>query len=122
MDDFLSEEACLPNLNTATVAGKVLKVEALTGKVSGFAFTIGYEKHWPNGGVQTVPIQCYATGAERVEQLGWLKPGEVALVRGEITNKAAVFAHQLEWLSKPPREPGEGDVYLAEVPTEGGAH
>jgi hypothetical protein len=36
MDDFQSREACMPNLNAATIAGKV---EALTGKTPGLVFT-----------------------------------------------------------------------------------
>jgi hypothetical protein len=113
MTDFLTEADCVPNLNSATLSGKVQKVEALTGKVTGFAFIIGYKKYWPKGAVQTIPIRCYVTGPERVETLGWLKAGEVVLVHGEVTDKGAVYAHQLEWLSKPPREPGEDDAYLA---------
>jgi hypothetical protein len=117
MSDFLTWEECVANMNTATIAGKVLKVETLTGKATGFALTIGYEKRWPNGSVQTIPIRCYVTGAERVEKLSWLKPGECVLVHGEVTDKSAVYAHQLEWLSRPPREPGEDDAYLAGMQT-----
>jgi hypothetical protein len=113
MSDFLTEAECAPNLNSATIAGKVIKVEALTGKVTGFAFSVGYEKHWPNGGSQEIPIRCYVTGADRIEKLGWLKPGEVVLVHGEVTDKGAVYAHQLECLSKMAREPGADDAYLA---------
>jgi hypothetical protein len=112
MEDFLSIEACLPNLNAATIGGQVLTVEALTGKATGLTFTIGYEKHWPNGNVQAIPIRCYVTGAERVEKLRWLKPGEWVLVHGEVTDKSAIYAYQVEWLSRPPREPGEEDAYL----------
>jgi hypothetical protein len=113
MGDFLTEEDCAPNLNSATLGGKVLKVDALPGEATGLTFTIAYKKHWPNGAVQTIPIRCYVIGAERVEKLSWLKPGETVLVHGEITNKGAVYAHQLEWLSRPMREPGEDDAYLA---------
>jgi hypothetical protein len=115
MDDFLSYEACIANMNTATLAGKVLKVEALTGKATGIAFTIDYQKHWPNGNTQSIPIRCYVTGADRLEKLSWLKAGEWVLACGEITDKGAVYAHQVEWLSRPPREPGEDDAYLAGV-------
>jgi hypothetical protein len=86
MDDFLTYEDCVANLNTATLAGKVLTVELLTGKATGFAFTISYEKHWPNGGTQTIPIRCYVTGADRLERLGWLKAGEWVLAHGEVTD------------------------------------
>jgi hypothetical protein len=92
MSDVLTRKECVANLNTATMAGKVLKVEALTGKATGFAFTIGYEKHWPNGSVQTIPIRCYVTGAERVAKLRWLKPGEVVLVHGEVTERRRLCA------------------------------
>jgi hypothetical protein len=74
---------------------------------------IGYIKHWANGGSQEIPIRCYATGAERVEKLGWLKVGEVVLVHGEVTDKGAIYAHQLEQPSKPARQPGEDDQFLA---------
>jgi hypothetical protein len=113
MSDFLSWEECVVNMNAATIGGKIAKVEALTGKATGFAFTIEYKKQWPNGTTQTIPIRCYVTGAERVEKLSWLKPGEWALVHGETTDKGAIYAHQLEWLSKPEREPGEDDQFLA---------
>jgi hypothetical protein len=115
MTDFLSWEDCLTNLNTATIAGKVLKVEALTGKATGFVFSIAFRKVWPNGNTQTIAVRCYVTGAERVAKLSWLQPGEWALVHGEITDKGAVYAHQLEWLSRPAREPGEEDAYLAGI-------
>jgi hypothetical protein len=118
MDDFLSEEACVPNLNAATIAGKVtewkpLKISESSGKITALSFTVGYQKTWPNGAVQTIPIRCYVTGEERIEKLGWLKPDEVVLVRGEITNTGSIYALQLEWLSRPEREPGEDDAYLA---------
>jgi hypothetical protein len=112
MTDVFTEADCVPNLNSATLSGKVRTVEALTGKVTGVAFTIGYQKHWPKGAVQTIPIRCYVTGPERVETLGWLKAGEVVLVHGEITDKGAVYAHRLEWLSRPERESGDDDAYL----------
>jgi hypothetical protein len=116
MDEaFLSEEDCVPNLNSATIAGKVIKVEPLKGKSPGLAFTVGYLKHWPNGGSQDIPVRCYVTG-ERVEKLkSWMKAGEVVLVHGEITDKNAVYAHVVERLSIPQREPGEDDAYLAGV-------
>jgi hypothetical protein len=113
MSDVLTYEDCVTNLNTATLAGKVLKVEALTGKATGVAFTVGYEKHWPNGAVQTIPIRCYVTGADRLEKLGWLTAGAWVLAHGEVTDKGAVYAYQVEWLSRPAREPGEDDEFLA---------
>jgi hypothetical protein len=113
MDDFLREQACQPNLNAATIAGKVVKVEPLKGKAVGLSFVVGYEKHWPNGGSQEIPLRCYLTGAERTEKAGWLKPGEVVLVHGEVTDRGAVYAHQLTQLSKPEREPGDDDAFLA---------
>ena len=115
MSDFLTWEDCVANLNTATIAGKVLKVESLTGKATGLAFSIGYQKQWPNGNTQTIAIRCYVTGAERVEKSSWLKPGEWALVHGEVTDKGAVYAHQLEWLSRRAREPDADDAYLARI-------
>jgi hypothetical protein len=115
MSDFLSEADCLPNLNAATIAGKVIKVEALTGKIPGLSFVVGYMKHWPNGGMQEIPIRCYVTGAERTVKLGWLTTGEVVLVHGEVTDKGAVYAHQLEPLSKPARQPDAGDQLLAGI-------
>jgi hypothetical protein len=115
MNDFLTWEDCVVNMNTATIAGEVLKVESLTGKATGFAFTIGYQKQWPNGNTQTIPIRCYVTGAERAEKLGWLQPGAWALVHGEVTDKGTVYARQLEWLSRPAREASEDDAYLAGI-------
>jgi hypothetical protein len=90
MDDFLSVEACRPHMNAATIAGKVIKVEPLTGKTAGSAVTVGYTKTWPSGGTQEIPLRCSVTGAERLEKLSWLKAGEVVLVRGEVTNRGAV--------------------------------
>jgi hypothetical protein len=112
MDDFLSEADYVPNMNSATIAGKVIKVEPLTGKTVGLSFVIGYQKHWPSG-VQEIPIRCYATGAERLEKLRWLKAGEVVLISGEVTDRGSVYAHRIEQLSKPAREPGEDDEFLA---------
>jgi hypothetical protein len=113
MDDFLSEEDCMPNMNAATIAGKVIKVQPLTGKTTGIAFTVGYTKHWPSGGSQEIPLRCYVTGQERIEKLSWLKAGEMVLVSGEVTDKASVYAYQVEWLSKPERDAGGDDAYLA---------
>jgi hypothetical protein len=113
MTDFLSEDDCIPNLNTVTVAGKVIRAEPLAGKSVGISFTIGYQKHWPSGGTQEIPIRCYVTGTERVDKLRWLKAGEIVLVAGEVTDKNAVYAHRIEQLSKPEREPGsDDDAYL----------
>jgi hypothetical protein len=91
----------------------VVKVEPLTGKATGAAFTIAYKKEWPNGNVQIIPIRCYVTGTDRLEKLTWLKAGEWALVHGEVTDKGAVYAHQLEHLSKSERPAGHDDAYLA---------
>jgi hypothetical protein len=112
MSDFLTEAACVPNMNAATTAGKVIKVEPLTSKTPGLSIVVGYMKHWPNGGSQEIPLRCYVTGEARLEKLGWLKAGEVILVHGEVTDKGAVYAHQLEQLSTREREPGEDDQYL----------
>jgi hypothetical protein len=119
MSDVVSEADCMPNMNAATIAGKVLKVEPLSGKTLGLSLVVGYMKHWPNGGSQEIPLRCYATGAERIDKLGWLKAGEVVLVHGEVTDKGAIYAYRLEQLSKPARQPGEGDQYLAHMPAAG---
>jgi hypothetical protein len=103
MDEFLSEEDCRPNLNNVTLAGKVLKVERLAGKTSGIAFVVSYIKQWPNGGTQEVPIRAYTTG-RRVDTLGWLKPGETVLIRGEIVEKMGVYARELIQLSASERQ------------------
>ena len=113
MRDVLSEADYIPNMNTATIAGKVIKVEPLSGKTPGLSFVVGYVKHWRNGGTQEIPLRCYLTGPERIDKASWLRAGEVVLVHGEVTDKGAIYAHQLEWLSKPPRHPGEGDQFLA---------
>jgi hypothetical protein len=118
MDDFLSEEACVPNLNAATIAGRVkewkpVKIDEASGRITALSFTVGYQKTWPNGHTQEIPIRCYVSGAERIATLGWLNPGEVVLVQGEVTDKGAVYAYRLEWLSRPAREPGADDAYLA---------
>jgi hypothetical protein len=113
MREFLSEADFLPNMNVATIAGKVIRVEPLTGKTPGLAFVVGYVKHWPNGAAQEIPLRCYLTGAERIDRAGWLKVGEVVLVHGEVTDKGAIYAYQLDHLSKPPRQAGEGDQFLA---------
>jgi hypothetical protein len=113
MADFLTEQDCAPNMNTAMIAGRVLRTERLKGKSEGLMFVVGYQKHWPSGGVQEIPIRCYVSGQERIDRLGWLKRGEMVLIQGEITDKNAVYAHRLEQLSKAEREPGEDDEYLA---------
>ena len=90
MSDFLTQEACAPNMNAATIAGRVIKAEPLTGKTPGITFVVGYQKHWPNGGTQEIPLRCYLTGAERIDKASWLKAGEVVLVHGEVTDKGAI--------------------------------
>lgn len=114
MTEFLDESECLPNMNSCTVAGKVVRAEPLQGKTPGMAFTISYTKRWPSGGSSEIPIRCYMTGAERTEKLSWLKVGEVVLVAGEITDKNAVFGHRVERLSTPARDHGAEaeDAYL----------
>jgi hypothetical protein len=101
MDD--SYEDCLVNLNTVTVAGKVASVEKISGKVPGLVFIISYQKHWPSGGVQEIPIRCYVSGEARIEKLDWLRPGEWVLAHGEVTDKGSIYAHQIEQLSRPSR-------------------
>jgi hypothetical protein len=50
---------------------------------------------------------------ERLEKASWLKVGEVVLVHGEVTDRGAVYAHQVVQLSKPERESGrDDDAYL----------
>jgi hypothetical protein len=126
MDDFLSYEDCIANVNIATIAGKVtdwkpVKIDP-SGMITALSFTIGYQKTWPNGGRSEIPIRCYVTGTERVQRLNWLNdPDPFVLVHGEVTDKGAVYAHQVEWLSRPPRAPGEGDAYLSGVLAPGGA-
>jgi hypothetical protein len=112
MSDFLSEDECIPNMNTCTIAGRVIKVGPLQGKSVGISCVVGYQKHWPNGSTQEIPLRCYVTGQERIEKLSWLKAGEVVLVSGEVTDKGSVYAHRLEQLSKPEREPGDDDAYV----------
>jgi hypothetical protein len=74
---------------------------------------VGYQKHWPSGGTQELPLRCYLTGTARIEQASWLRAGEVVLVHGEVTDKNAIYAHRLEWLSRPARVPDEDDQFLA---------
>lgn len=76
------------------------------------SFVVGYQKHWPNG-VQEIPIRCYVTGQERVDKLSWLKVGEIILARGEVADKGAVYAHQLEQLSRPARDAATDDAFLS---------
>jgi hypothetical protein len=101
MEDYepLRPEDLMPNLNNCTLAGKVLKVERLTGKTPGISFTVGYMKHWPSGGVQEIPIKCYVSGESRLEKLAWLKVGEMVLVHGQVMDKGAIYSYQLEQLS-----------------------
>ena len=115
MHDFLTEADCAPNINTVVLAGKVIKREELKGKSVGIVFTVGYQKHWPSGGVQEIRIRYYVSGQERIEKLSWLQVGEVVLVKGEVTDKGSVYVLQTEQLSNPEREPGDDDEYLAGV-------
>jgi hypothetical protein len=117
MDDFLREEDCVPNLNTATIAGKVIKVEPIQGKSVGISFIVGYQKHWPSG-VQEISITCYVSGAERIEKLRWLKVGEVVLARGELTDKGSLYAHQIEQLSTPAKTSEDVDGFFARMAAE----
>jgi hypothetical protein len=119
MDDTpLTEQDCAPNLNSATIAGKVIKVERLTGKTPGISFVIGYQKHWPSGGVQEIPIKCYVSGEARLEKLGWLKVGEVVLAHGEVTDKGGIYAHQLEQLSTAGRPSEDVDGFFQRMAAE----
>jgi hypothetical protein len=113
MREFLTEADCAPNLNSATVAGKVIEVKPLNGKVPAITFLISYQKCWPSGGVQEIPIRAYVSGAERVQQLSWMQPGETIVVVGEVTDRNAIYCHRVEWLSRPERQPGEDDEFLA---------
>jgi hypothetical protein len=108
-EHVFTEQDCMPNLNMATIAGKVISVELLAGKTPGLRFVVGYTKTWPSGGTSEIPIRCYITGAEQVEKLSWLNTGEVVLIKGEVTDKNAVYAHVVQHLSKPEREPGSND-------------
>jgi hypothetical protein len=46
VDDFLSEQDCLPNMNSCVLAGKVIKtIETLKGKSVDISFVVGFQKH-----------------------------------------------------------------------------
>jgi hypothetical protein len=113
MPDVLSEEDSLPNLNTCCLAGTVRTVHPLPGKTPGLSFVVRYLKHWPSGDTQEIGIPCYLTGQQRVEQASWVKPGEVVIVSGEVTDRGAIYAHRVQPWVRPPREPGADDEYLA---------
>jgi len=55
-------EELAPNMNNWTGAGRISKIEPLTGKTPGLAFTVDYRKVWPNGGKDLWPIRCYVSG------------------------------------------------------------
>jgi len=113
MSDFLTYEDCVVNMNTGTIGGRVIRVEPLSSKTSGLSIVVAYRKVWPNGGSQEIPLRAYVTGAERVEKLNWLKAGEWILAHGEMTDRGDLYAHRVEWLSRPAREPGDDDAFLA---------
>jgi hypothetical protein len=113
MTDFLSEEDLAPNLNNAVLAGTVRTVNPLPGKTPGLSFIVRYVKHWPSGDTQEIGIPCYLTGQQRTDQASWLKPGEVVIVQGEVTDRGAIYAHRVQPWSRPAREPGADDEYLA---------
>src|SRR5262245_26109307 len=120
MEDYqpLGPEELAPNINTATVAGRVTKVEKLTGKTPGLSFIIAYQKHWPSGGVQEVGIKCYVSGESRLEKLAWLKPGAWALAHGELTSAGSVYAHRLEELSASGQPSDDLDEYFERMAIE----
>ena len=111
MPEFTVDEQP-PNLNSATIAGKIIKVDALKGKSVGISFVVGYQKTWPSGGVQEIPIRCYLTGAERVEKANWLQASEVVVVHGEVTDKGPIYAYRLEQLSKSEYDVSQDDAYV----------
>jgi hypothetical protein len=114
MDDFLTFEDNVINLNTVTLAGKVVSVEKISGKAVGLMFMVAYQKHWPSGNVQQIDIKCYTSGEARLEKLDWLKAGEWALVSGEATNRGNVYAYQIQQLSRP--DTGDDlDAYFARM-------
>jgi hypothetical protein len=105
-------EELAPNLNSWTGTGKVSKVEPLTGKTPGLAFTMDYKKIWPNGGTDIWPIRCYVSGAERVEKLKtWLKSNEVVVIRGELTNRSTIYAHVVEPWNPLPKDAFDEDNF-----------
>ena len=115
--DFQTEADCEPNLNSATIAGKVIKSEVIKGKTVGLVFIVGYQKHWPSG-TQEIPLRCYISGQERVENLRWLKAGEVVLVKGEVTDKGSVYAHQIEQFSKAGHDAEDLDGFFERMAQE----
>jgi hypothetical protein len=119
MEDYqpLRPEDLMPNLNSCTIAGKVIKIESIQGKAVGISFIVGYQKHWPSG-VQEIPIQCYVSGAERIEKLRWLKAGEVVLAKGEVTDKGGIYAHQVEQLSRSGRASEDIDGFFQRMAAE----
>ncbi len=99
MGDFLSIEDCTPNLNTVMLSGRVRELKAMTSKMTGMAFAIEDKKQWPNGQTQVIPIPCMVTGAA-AEKLKWLTTGMVVSVKGEVTNRASVYAFEIQpWFS-----------------------
>jgi hypothetical protein len=108
---FLTIADCQPNLNTYTGAGKVSKIEPLTGKTPGLALIIDYKKVWPAGHADIWPIRCYVSGAERVERLKWMKVHDKVVVRGEVTNRNTIYAHVVGPWSPPPKDEFDEDEF-----------
>jgi hypothetical protein len=114
MNGFIDHKDCTPNLNTATIAGKVITVEPWQGRVAVLMFTVGYLKTWPaSGDREEIKLRCYLTGKERIDHASGLQPGEVVLVHGEVTDKGAIYAHELERLSRSAYQSDEDDQFLA---------
>jgi hypothetical protein len=104
MNNFLTEENGGLNLNSYVGAGRVSRIEPLTGRTPGLAFSIDYQKTWPSGDRDIWPIWCYVAGAERLEQLKWMKVNEMVVVRGEVTNRNNIYAYQVEPWTAPPQD------------------
>jgi hypothetical protein len=105
-------EELAPNLNTATISGRLTKVEPMSGKTAGMTFEIAYRKTWPNGHTDLISIPCVVTGSERIDKIKSLKVGELVIVRGEATNRGNIYAFDVQpWIS-PVREAGD-DAYIA---------
>jgi hypothetical protein len=67
-------------VNSYIGAGRVSNIVPLTGNRPGLAFSIDYQKTWPNGDRDIWAIRCYVMGAERVEKLKWMTVNAVVVV------------------------------------------
>jgi single-stranded DNA-binding protein len=125
-DGFLSADEMRPNVNHATLAGRVGKkfVRPSSDNHDALRFLVHVEKTLMDGRRITTAIPCCVAGKSAAAISAWLKADQTVAIEGELQRRRnastgdeglEVYCRRIERLDPPaPREPGDDDPWTDE--------